>query len=300
MSILVVGSIAFDSVKTLYGSKSMQLGGAANYFSLAARFFSPVQMVGVVGEDFPLSHLDFLAKNGVDVSGVQVQKGKSFHWQGEYGENVNEARTIATELNVFANFYPYLPPNFKETETVFLANIDPDIQIHVLNQMKKPKITALDSMNFWINNKRESLLKVVSMIDLLFMNEAEIKLFTGENNIFKALKAVHQMGVKVGVIKRGEYGSLLSYEGQLAFIPAYPVEDVVDPTGAGDSFAGGFLGNFSLLGEFTLDNLKKSLIMGSVISSFVVEKFSLSGLLEIDSSTINDRRDKLIKLSFIS
>lgn len=296
MSIVVVGSIAFDTIKTPFGKREKSLGGAANYFSMAAQFFGQVQVVGVVGEDFPKQHMDYLKARGVDVSGIEIVQGRSFHWHGEYGYDLNEAKTINTELNVFEHFMPNLPDAYRDARTIFLANIDPSLQIHVLSQMRGPKIRALDSMNFWIERKNQELRKAISMIDILFLNDAEVRALTGEHNIVKAARAVGKMGARIVVIKRGEYGALLCFDNEMAFVPAFPLEDVFDPTGAGDSFAGGFLGYLDQCQDLKPSTLKQAMIMGTVMSSFVIEKFSFDRLLELDKTMIAERRKKLLAL----
>lgn len=300
MSIVVVGSIAFDSIKTPLGQREMGLGGAANYFALAAQFFTKVHMVGVVGEDFPAQHLELLRQKNIDIIGIERALGKSFHWQGEYGQDLNHARTVSTQLNVFEHFWPQVPLEYSKAQTVFLANIDPELQIHVLNQMSAPKIRALDSMNFWIERKPKELQKAISMIDILFVNDAEIRGLTGEHNMIKAMRAAARMGARIVVVKRGEYGALLSMDNQVAFVPAYLMEEVFDPTGAGDTFAGGFLGYLDQQVNITSGALKEALLLGSVMSSFVIEKFSFDRLLELDHNSINKRRKKLMEMQCLT
>lgn len=297
MSIVVVGSIAFDTIKTPLGQREKSLGGAANYFAMAAQFFSTVQMVGIIGEDYPKAHLDILQSKNIDLSGVVKREGSSFHWQGEYGTDFNCAKTIKTELNVFEHFLPTLPESYRSADMVFLANIDPELQIHVLRQMHSPKIKALDTMNFWIERKPAELKTAISMIDILFINDAEIKSLTGEFNIFRAARAVLDLGAKMVLIKRGEYGALLFAENELAVIPAFPVQEVFDPTGAGDSFAGGFLGFLDQQKELSRRNLRQAMVMGTVMSSFVIEKFSFDRMLDLDERQIAERRELLVNLS---
>ena len=293
MSIVVVGSISFDTIKTPFGQREMSLGGAANYFAMSGKFFSKIKMVGVVGDDFPPHHLAYLHNENVDITGIERLGGRSFHWQGEYGYDLGDAKTIKTELNVFEHFSPKLSPDFCEASTVFLANIDPDLQIHVLNQMQKPRIRALDSMNFWIKNKNSRLKTAISMVDILLINDAEIRSLSGEHNTIKAAKYAIKMGVKIVVIKRGEFGALLVTADEVAFVPAYPLEDVFDPTGAGDTFAGGFLGYLDGQPKLDINNLKKALLMGTVMSSFVIEKFSFDRMKELDQAAIRKRLEHL-------
>lgn len=300
MSIVVVGSIAFDTIKTPFSARERSLGGAANYFSIAAHFFSPVQMVGVVGEDFPSTHIDYLQKRGIDIAGIERLKGQSFHWHGEYGVDLNEAKTINTELNVFEHFLPHLPEHYRNAKTIFLANIDPDLQIHVLKQMKSPQIKALDSMNFWIERKNQALKNAISMIDILFMNDAEVRSLTGEHNIVKAARGAQKIGARIVVIKRGEYGSLLCFDNEMAFVPAFPLENVFDPTGAGDTFAGGFLGTLHQCPTIDLSSLKKAMLMGTVMSSFVIEKFSFDRMLELSEDAICERKQRLVSMATIN
>lgn len=300
MSIVVVGSIAFDTIKTPFGCREKSLGGAANYFSVAAQFFGHVQMVGIIGEDFPETHLNYLKTRGVDIAGVERVNGSSFHWHGEYGYDLNEAKTINTELNVFEHFLPNLPEHYRTADTVFLANIDPELQIHVLKQMKAPKLRALDTMNFWIERKNNALKKAIGLVDILFVNDAEVRALTGEHNMVKAARAALRLGARIVVIKRGEYGALLCFDNQMAFVPAYPLEDVYDPTGAGDSFAGGFLGFLHQKKSLDLNALKQAMLMGTVMSSFVIEKFSFDRLLELDQSTIAMRKAQLLTISQIA
>lgn len=300
MAIVVVGSIAFDTIKTPFGRREKSLGGAANYFALAAQFFSDVQMVGVIGEDFPKSHLDDLLEKGVDLAGVEQLTGQTFHWHGEYGVDLNEAKTISTHLNVFERFMPMLPEHFCDSSTIFLANIDPDLQIHVLKQMHRPKIRALDTMNYWIERKNESLKKVIGLVDILFVNDMEIRLLTGEHNIVKAAKGAQKLGARIVVIKRGEFGSLLCIDNDMAFVPAYPSEHVFDPTGAGDTFAGGFLGYLDQHHRLELSILKRAMLMGTVMSSFVIEDFSFDRILDLNAQSIDARTSKLLDLSSLS
>jgi sugar/nucleoside kinase (ribokinase family) len=300
MSIVVVGSIAFDSIKTPLGHREKALGGAANYFAMAAHFFSRVHMVGVVGEDFPESHLELLCQKNIDIEGIEKAPGKSFHWQGEYSDNLNEAKTIMTQLNVFEHFRPHVPVAYRSAKTIFLANIDPDLQIHVLQQMHAPKIRALDSMNFWIERKKASLEKAISMIDILFINDAEIRALSGEHNIFKALRAVSKMGARIVVIKRGEYGAVLAMDNHMSFFPAYPLEEVFDPTGAGDTFAGGFLAHLDQDQSLNFGILKQAMLLGCVMSSFVIEGFSFDRLLNLKMTHIEERRKKLLEMSCLT
>ncbi|MBI3534154.1 MAG: sugar kinase, partial [Deltaproteobacteria bacterium] len=241
-SILVVGSLAFDSISTPSGKVERVLGGSANYFSVAASFYAPVKTVGVVGKDFPKSHLKWLSSRNIDVSGIKVTEGKTFHWVGSYDNNLNEAKTLSTFLNVFEHFNPVLKEDHKKSSYVFLGNIDPVLQQKVLDQVKNPKLVACDSMNFWITGKPEELRKTLKRVDILSLNEGEAYLLSGKRNIIEAAEKICTLGPKVIIIKRGEYGAVLFSNSRIFLAPAYPIKYVVDPTGAGDSFAGAFLG----------------------------------------------------------
>jgi len=297
MSIVVVGSIAFDSVSTPFGEREYALGGAANYFSVASSFFTDVKLVGVVGEDFPEDHLSYLTMKGVDTRGVKRHFGKTFHWKGHYGFDLNEAQTLKTELNVFSDFSPQLPDDYRKARTVFLANIDPTLQLKVLDQIQNPNIVALDTMNFWIEGKNAELKKAISRIDILFINESEIRQLAKEHNVVKAAKAMQALGPKTIVIKRGEYGALLFSGENIFFAPAFPLENLFDPTGAGDTFAGGFLGWLDKNGEMNFDTLKEAMALGTVMASFVIEKFSFDRMRDLNLLEIKKRYEKLQNLS---
>lgn len=293
--ILAVGSLAFDSISTPAGKAEKVLGGSLNYFSIAASFYNPLQLVGVVGEDFPDQHLEFLASRGIDIGGVSKVKGKTFHWTGEYGKDLNEAITLSTQLNVFEHFNPQLPESYKNAEYVFLGNIAPELQLSVLDQVKKPKLIAMDSMNFWITGRREALLKVLPRIDLLTINEGEAKLLAGETNVVLAAEKILTMGPKALVVKRGEYGAFLFFGGEIFSAPAVPIRRVVDPTGAGDTFAGGLVGYLASKGV-GLDQkaLREGVLNGSVMASFTVEDFSFHRLQRLEKSEIEARKSYLL------
>jgi sugar/nucleoside kinase (ribokinase family) len=305
MAIVVVGSVAFDSLETPFGKREQALGGSANYFSLAASFFAPVKLCAVVGEDFPASHVELLQKKGIDTAGMVTAKGKTFHWKGKYGLDLNEAQTLDTQLNVFAGFDPSLPAGYRTADAVFLANIDPDLQTKVLAQVESPKLVGLDSMNLWINIKRESLTATMKGVDVVFMNEGEVRLYAGEHNIVKAGRALQRVGGRKGpltvVVKRGEYGALLFCGEHISFVPAFPLEDVFDPTGAGDTFAGGFMGYIDrhLSRGDVPDNMmfRRAMVMGSVMASFVVEQFSFDRMLPLTRDEIGARWRRLHQLS---
>ena len=287
--LLVVGSVALDSVKTPFGEATEALGGSATYFSYAASFFAPVRLVATVGDDFPGDHLSLLRERGVDLSGLQISRGRTFRWVGEYGYDLNEATTLETQLNVFADFRPALSDTLRETPFVFLANIDPDLQLDVLRQMERPRLTALDTMNFWIEGKRESLLKVLAEVDALVINDAEARQLAREPNLIRAARAILTLGPRTVVIKRGEYGALMVSDGQFFFAPAYPLESVFDPTGAGDTFAGGFMGYLAKSGTLTATTLRRAIVYGSVMASFTVEDFSLNRLVRLKPEEIERR-----------
>ena len=289
MSLLVVGSVAFDSVKTPFGEAADILGGSATYFSTAASYFTDVNLVAVVGEDFPSQHMNFLKSRGVNIDGLERQAGKTFRWKGEYGFQLNEAHTLETHLNVFQNFKPALPASYKGAEGVFLANIDPELQLDVLKQVKSPKIIACDTMNFWISGKREALLKTLKHVAILIINDGEARQLAQEANLVKAAKIIRSYGPKHLIVKRGEYGSLMFNSQSTFAAPAYPLENVFDPTGAGDSFAGGFMGYLLNTGNFSEENMRQAVIFGSVMASFVVEDFSLNRIKALDYEEILNR-----------
>ncbi|HLV60076.1 MAG TPA: PfkB family carbohydrate kinase [Fredinandcohnia sp.] len=291
MSILAVGSIALDSLETPFGKREEVPGGSATFFSTAASFFGPVQIVGVVGEDFPEEHLDFLRSRGVDLGGVVRAKGPTFRWKGRYGYDLNEAHTLETHLNVFGSFDPELPPELRRPDILFLGNIHPELQAKVLDQVEvRPRLVAADTMNFWIEGTRPQLLQVLERVDMLFVNDAEARQLAGEHNIIKAARAILRMGPKRAVIKRGEYGALLFEDGHVFAAPAYPLEDVFDPTGAGDSFAGGFLGYLAhRRRELSMDAMRQACIAGATMASFCVEKFSLERFRELREEEIAQR-----------
>ena len=297
MSILVVGSVAFDTVKTPFGQAEEVLGGSATYFSAAASFFTDVRLVAVVGEDFPEHHLTFLRNRKVDLRGLQRVPGKTFRWAGEYGFDLNQARTLDTQLNVFADFAPMIPEEYRDSNVVFLANIDPDLQRDVLVQVRRPALIAADTMNYWITNKAESLQKTLGLVDALLINDAETRQLAGEPNLVQAAQKILALGPKSLVIKRGEYGALMiSKEGWFA-APALPLEAVRDPTGAGDCFAGGFVGYLANTMNFDDASIRKAMVMGSVMASFNVEAFSLDRLRTLTYGEIEARYRAFKKLA---
>ena len=289
MSILVVGSVAFDSISTPFGSAERALGGSATYFSVSASFFSPVQLVAVVGEDFTEEEMKAFEGRPIDTSGLSRVEGKTFFWSGEYGFDLNVAETKDTQLNVFAEVQPKLPEAFRSPDVLFLANIHPDLQLDVLRQAKRPRLVALDTMNYWITSAKPELERVLREVDMLVINEGEVRQLTGEPNILKASRMIHDMGPQTLVLKRGEYGVLLLTPESIFAAPAYPLESVFDPTGAGDSFAGGFMGFLASCSELTAENYRRAIISGSVMASFNVESFSLDRLRTLTRREIDDR-----------
>ncbi|HET7854303.1 MAG TPA: PfkB family carbohydrate kinase [Candidatus Methylomirabilis sp.] len=289
MEILVVGSVAFDTVTTPFGEASEVLGGSATYFASSASFFAPVSVVAVVGEDFPVEALEFLRTREVDLTGIERRPGRTFRWRGEYGFALNEAKTLETQLNVFAEFHPRLPERYRQREVVFLANIDPDLQREVLTQVVSPRLVAADTMNFWIQGKPEALRQTLKQVQILIINDAEARMLAQESNLVRAAKTILGWGPRSLVIKRGEYGALSFSDGGWFAAPALPLENVYDPTGAGDAFAGGFLGFLTSTRNFDEANLRRAVIMGSVMASFAVEAFSLRRLQHLAYPEIEAR-----------
>ncbi|MBI5874394.1 MAG: sugar kinase [Deltaproteobacteria bacterium] len=297
MSILVVGSVAFDSVETPFGKADDVLGGSATYFSTAASYFSEVKLVAVVGEDFPEEHVDFLKNKGVDVNGLQRTAGKTFRWQGRYDYDLNEAHTLATHLNVFERFKPEIPATHRKSPYVFLANIDPDIQWNVLEQVERPKFVACDTMNFWIEGKPDALKRLLSKVNLFVLNEGEAREFAKEPNLVKAAKQILSYGPKTLIIKRGEYGALMFNGSSVFSAPAYPLESIFDPTGAGDSFAGGLMGYLANTDNTNEANIRQAIIFGSVMASFNVEDFSLNRMKTLTLKEIHERYKEFKQLT---
>lgn len=291
--------MAIDSIETPFGVAQESVGGSAMYFSACASHFTQVRLVAVVGEDFPSAPLEFLKTREVDLKGLQTVEGKTFRWKGKYGADLSEAITLDTQLNVFGEFHPELPEDYRDSEYVFLANIDPDLQLEVLSQVKAPKFVALDTMNFWINNevKLESLKRVLARVNMLVINEGEARLLAKTSNVVEAAVKIREMGPEYLVIKRGEYGALLFTPEHTFFAPAYPLEQVYDPTGAGDTFAGGLMGYLCRHGKFDEASLKTATIMGCVMASFCVEKFSYENMTGLDEDRIIDRFAKFKALT---
>lgn len=289
MTLLVIGSIAFDSVQTPFGQRDNVLGGSASYLSTSASYFCPVQACGVIGEDFPPAHLDFFKSRGIDLRGVQHAEGKTFRWRGQYGNDLNVAQTLETQLNVFEKFKPELPAEFREARYVMLGNIHPEAQSAVIDQLKNPGLVACDTMNFWIEGYNAALRRTLKRVDLLSINEAEARQLSGEYNLLTAVTAIRAMGPRRVVIKRGEYGALLFDEAGIFALPGYPLEAVRDPTGAGDTFAGGLMGYIASQGRDDAKTVRQGVVIGSIMASFVVEDFSLDRLRHLERDQIKAR-----------
>jgi sugar/nucleoside kinase (ribokinase family) len=297
MGILVVGSVALDSIKTPFEAREEILGGSATYFSIAASYFTDVDMVAVIGEDFPEAYIDFFREKGIETTGLQKKPGKTFRWKGEYKADMNTRTTLDTQLNVFADFNPELSPAYRKQKYLFLGNIDPDLQYSVLEQMDNPEFVACDTMNIWIENKPESLLKTLKKIDLLVINDEEAWMLADCSNILKAAKKILAMGPKRLVIKRGEYGAVLFGPRTVFSVPSFPVENVVDPTGAGDSFAGGLVGYLSNVAMDDEISMRKAVVYGSVMASFNISDFGARRLGELTFTEIEKRYREFCKIT---
>jgi len=289
MSILVVGSVAFDTVETPFGAVEDALGGSAIYFSAAASYFAPVRIVAVVGEDFSKQKLDFLTKRKVDLRGLEVRKGKTFRWGGRYDYDLNSRTTLFTHLNVFENFAPAIPKEYRDSEFIFLANIAPELQMEVLQQIRSPKLVALDTMNYWIDRSLPALFETLRAVNVLIINDSEARQLAQEANLVKAAKKIMAMGPQVLIIKKGEHGALMFMSESFFWAPAYPLESIYDPTGAGDTFAGGFIGYLAKSRNLSPDNYKCALIVGSAMASFCVERFSVERLQDLTTEEIRQR-----------
>lgn len=294
-TILVVGSVALDSVETIHGKTQRALGGSAVHFSLSASQFSPVKIVGCVGEDFPDKYRGYLKRRNVCLEGLEVMPGKTFHWVGRYDRDFKNAETIATHLNVFEHFKPKLNDGHRRCGVLFLANIDPDLQRQVLDQMGKPRLVAADTMNYWISLKKPSLLKLLKKVDMLFVNEEEARQLTGEYNLIKAARLIMKMGPRGIIVKRGDAGAMLFFKDNVLSVPAHPIEKVVDPTGAGDTFAGGFMGYLAAAPDWKNFNvIRRAMSYGTVMSSFSVENFSTKRVGTISKPQICARFNKYV------
>lgn len=289
MSVLVVGSVALDTVETPFGRAEEVVGGSAVFFAGAASVFTPVQAVGVVGDDYPLAKLDFLEERGVDLGGIEQAEGESFRWSGRYAYDLNSRETLETRLGVFAEFDPHIPDDFRDARYVFLGNIDPRLQLRTLEQVRDPTFVACDTMNFWIEGSRDALMEVLERVDLLLVNDAEARQLAGEPNLLKAARWIRDRGPRMVVVKKGEHGAMLYGPDWIFFAPGYPLEEIFDPTGAGDAFAGGFVGYLAWVDSLEREDLRRAMVYGSAMGSYAVEDFSVARFHEIDEVEVADR-----------
>ncbi len=296
-SVCVVGSVAFDTIETPDGRADDVLGGASTYFSVAASFFAPVNLVGIVGTDFPDEERRFLSQCGINLEGLVEAEGRTFRWSGRYHENMNVRDTLDTQLNVFEHFAPELPESYRSSELVFLGNIQPALQSNVLSQLEKPKCVGADTMNYWIEQSPDELRRLISRVDLLSINDSEVFQLSGESNIVRAARKILDMGPRHLIVKRGEYGALYFSSGEIFAVPAFPLEDVVDPTGAGDSFAGGVFGSLAETGTVDSRSLRRAIVYGSVVASFTVEHFGLNRLKALTREEIEERFGQFMSLT---
>lgn len=294
--ILVVGSVAFDDLETPHGVRNGALGGSANYFSAGASLFAPIRLVAVVGDDFPEAHLSRLAARGVDLTGLERVEGPTFRWKGRYAAEDADAETLDTQLNVFEHFQPKIPAEWTDSPMVFLGNIHPRLQLDVLDQIASPRLVAADTMNFWIEGEREALLEVLRRIDLLVINETEARQLAGAENIFKAADAIRAMGPRILIVKRGAYGALLFHPEGTFFVPAVPLREVIDPTGAGDTFASGVIGSVAADGVLDLPALRRAVLTGTVMASFACQGFGLDRVMTVDRAQVEARLEELLIL----
>lgn len=300
MSLLVVGSVAFDALQTPFGGTDRTIGGAATYFSLAASLLAPVRLVAVVGDDFSAKDEAVLHSRKIDLAGLERASGKSFFWSGRYSDDLRSRETLVTELNVFATFQPKLPDAYRDSQFVFLGNIDPCLQRHVLEQMRRrPKLVALDTMNYWISGTPAELAKTLRLIDALLINDEEACQLAGEHNLLRAAKRISGMGPKAVIIKRGEYGAMLFHRDAILAVPAYPLEKVFDPTGAGDSFAGGFMGDLARQNKVDHVSLRRAMVYGSVLGSFAVEQLGVARLRTLTRRDVEARARALVRMTSI-
>ncbi len=288
-SLVVVGSVALDSVETRSVKKVDVLGGSASFFSLAASYFAPVKLVAIVGTDFPTEHEALLGRHGVDLTGLEKVEGRTFRWSGRYSDDLAHRTTLDTQLNVFADFRPQLPPAWQKAELLFLGNIHPSLQLDVLQKVERPRLVAMDTMNFWIDGELEALKRTLAKVQLLVINDEEVRQLAGEHNLVRAARAVRAMGPKTVIVKRGDAGALLFHEEGIFAAPAYPLEEVVDPTGAGDSFAGGFMGALARSADLSPLSVRRAMFYGSVMASFSVERFSVDRLIDLPPQDIEAR-----------
>lgn len=297
MKLLVVGSVALDSIITPFGEVTDALGGSAVYFSTAASLLTAVQVVGVVGEDYPMAELNKLAARGVDISGIETARGESFRWKGKYSFDLSSRETLETRLGVFANFNPKLPAAFTETPFVLLGNIHPDLQLSVLDQVRSPRLVACDTMNYWIDSAKDRLMEVLKRVNLLIINDEEIRQLSGDWNVHRAAKWVLNRGPERVIVKRGEHGALLVEKDRSFYCPAYPLEEVFDPTGAGDAFAGGFLGFVARTGDLSSDGLRRAMVYGAAMGSFAVSRFGVGGFEGVTTAVLQDRVNRFKDLT---
>jgi sugar/nucleoside kinase (ribokinase family) len=289
MSLLVVGSVALDSIETPFGATTDAPGGSATFFSAAASYFCGVELVGVVGDDFPDDALRFLEERGVDLAGLDRRPGESFRWSGVYSYDLNSRETKETRLGVFADFQPVIPPSFRDAEWIFLGNIDPVLQLDVLGQIRSPRLVACDTMNYWIEGRRDALLRLLRRVDLLLVNDAEARELSGDHNLLRAARWIQARGPRMVVVKKGEHGAILFAENAVFFVPGYPLEEVFDPTGAGDAFAGGFLGYLARSGVIDAPHLRRAMVYGSAMGSFAVERFGVGRFEDLTIEEIHAR-----------
>ncbi len=296
MSLLVVGSVALDTVQTPFGEAVDAVGGSAVFFACAAALLHPVQVVGVIGDDYPTGELDKIATRGVDFAGVERAKGESFRWKGKYSYDLQGRETLETRLGVFAEFQPKIPDRYRDAEWVFLGNIDPELQLSVLDQIRKPRLVACDTMNYWIHSKRDVLLQLLRHIDVLMVNDGEARELSGDWNIYRAARWILERGPSRVVIKQGVYGAVLVEADRVFYVPAFPLEQVFDPTGAGDAFAGGFMGHLARSKDLSPANLKRAMVLGATMGSFAVEDFSVNQFEKIGPAEVTARARKFLEL----
>jgi sugar/nucleoside kinase (ribokinase family) len=296
-AIVVVGSVAFDNIETPFGKVERVLGGSTLYFSAAAGLFAPVRTVSVVGQDFDLGALRFLEERGVDLTGMQVEEGETFAWGGQYDYDLNATHTVFTDLNVYADFHPRLPGGYADSGFVFLANIHPALQREVLTQVRNPRLTMMDTMNLWINTERDAVVEVLRLVDMVSINESEVRLFAGTSSVLKGARQILDLGPRAVLVKKGEYGSVMITRDEYFVAPAYPLEEVYDPTGAGDSFAGGFVGYLARSGDLSEPAMRRAVIHGSAVASYTVEKFSLDRLRDLTLTDVSRRVAEIRRLT---
>jgi len=299
MSLLVIGSVALDSIFTPFGETADALGGSAVYFSVAAALMHPVRVVGVVGSDYPVHELDRLTARGIDWSGVERAEGESFRWKGKYSYDLQSRETLETRLGVFADFVPKLPDSYADSDFLFLGNIDPELQLAVLDKVPAARLVACDTMNYWIQSKREALLELLKRVDVLLINDGEARELSGDWNIHRAGRWILKQGPKRVVIKQGEYGALLMGSGRTFYTPAFPLEEVFDPTGAGDAFAGGFMGYLARFGELNDVELRRAMVYGSVMGSYAVSAFGINGFDDVLPAHIEQRARAFRELTHV-